>query len=99
MCRRVLLPAPEAPRMAAVSPSRSSRSSPDRTTMSRPPLEKALSTPRMESTVAAVSLIAEDLHRIEAGRLPRGVESREHGHTHGGEADDGDVERLHPHLD
>src|SRR5512138_1353431 len=107
MCSRVDLPAPEGPTRATISPpatlkaapcSTSSRSRPwrntRRTSRSSRPWPLRLPTWAKPALPIAPLLIAERLHRIEAGGAPRRIERREEGENEREADDDDDLPRV-----
>src|SRR5438477_10330326 len=92
-CKSVLLPDPEAPTTATVSPGTTERSTPISTGTSSGPLRYVFRKPRHSITgrAKAASLIAERLRRIHLRRAPGRVNRRQQGKD---ERNDGDGDHV-----
>src|SRR6218665_3419610 len=90
-CSSVLLPEPDAPTMATVSPACTLKSTPCSTVTSSAPSTKRLTRPWHWRTV---SLIAQRLRRVDTAGTPAGVERGDEGQYEGNDGDGHDVGAL-----
>src|SRR5690606_33562653 len=99
-CKSVLLPEPEAPTMARVSPAATARSTLRSTCTSRRPSVKRLLSARACNTMAWESFITQRLRRVHAACTPAGINRRHKGQDQGNHGNRRDVGalRLAGHL-
>src|SRR6266540_6815119 len=90
----VLLPDPEAPTIATVSPAATSRSMPSSTGTSSGPVRYVLRRSRQPSTRFA-SFIAQRFGGVDAYGSPRGIDRRDERERERDDGDHDDVGRLH----
>src|SRR5690606_26407805 len=97
-CSSVLLPEPEAPTMATISPARTARSTPSSTTSAESPSPNTRRSPEQASTAslpaAGASLIAQGFRRPDARGPPARIDRRRERHQARGDTDDDDIARM-----
>src|SRR5262245_40606727 len=98
MCRNVLFPTPEAPRIATISPFATSRSQPRRTWRAPPGVKKSFTIPRIRTKPGSppelLFVMPDRLDRIESRRPPRRHKGRGDRKEKDRRLDGGDVSRL-----
>src|SRR5262245_35713700 len=96
-CNSVLLPTPDAPTIATISPDSTDKSRSCNTVSGPAAVRYDFTSPRtsMNGMTTGSSLIPEGLGRIEPARLSRRINRGDDAHDNGRDNHDDNVERLH----